>query len=75
MTLHLYKIKKKIILQIFGNPFEKQYLCNVEFFLSSSTDDDYDKSSIRHFKSWDEERESSNQTIDDYDNGIKHFQD
>ena len=44
-------------------------------YVTTSTDDNYGKSSIKHFKSWDEECESSNQTIDDYDNGIKHFQD
>ena len=42
-------------------------------YVTTSTDDDYGKSSIKHFKLWDEECESSNQTIDDYENGIKHF--
>ena len=44
-------------------------------FVSSSTDDDYGKSTIRHFKSWDEECEGNDCAINDYEGGIKHFQD
>lgn len=44
-------------------------------FVSSSTDDDYGKSTIRHFKSWNEECEGNDCAINDYEGGIKHFQD
>lgn len=44
-------------------------------FVSSSTDDDYGKSTICHFKSWDEECEGNDCAINDYEGGIKHFQD
>lgn len=44
-------------------------------FVSSSTDDDYGKSTIRHFKSWDEECDGNDCAINDYEGGIKHFQD
>ena len=43
-------------------------------FVSSSTDD-YGNSTIRHFKSWDEEGEGNDCAINDYEGGIKHFQD
>lgn len=43
-------------------------------FVSSSTDD-YGKSAIRHFKSWDEECKGKDCTINAYEGGIKHFQD
>lgn len=43
-------------------------------YVTSSTDD-YGKSTIRHFKSWDEECEGDDCTINDYEGGIKHFQD
>ena len=44
-------------------------------YVTTSTDDDYGKSSIRHFKSWDEECEGNDCAINDYEGGIKHFQD
>lgn len=44
-------------------------------YVTTSTDDDYGKSSIRHFKSWDEECEGNDCAINDYEGRIKHFQD
>lgn len=48
---------------------------SVPYYVTSSTDDDYGKSTIRHFKSWDEECEGNDRAINDYEHGIKHFQD
>ena len=48
---------------------------SVPYYVTSSTDDDYGKSTIRHFKSWDEECEGNDCAINDYESGIKHFQD
>lgn len=48
---------------------------SVPYYVTSSTDDDYGKSTIRHFKSWDEECEGNDCAINDYERGIKHFQD
>ena len=48
---------------------------SVPYYVTSSTDDDYGKSTIRHFKSWDEECERNDCAINDYEGGIKHFQD
>ena len=44
-------------------------------YVTSSTDDDYGKSTIRHFKSCDDECERDYCLINDYEGGIKHFQD
>lgn len=44
-------------------------------YVTISTDDNYNKSSIRHFKSWYEECEGNDCAINDYEGGIKHFQD
>lgn len=43
-------------------------------YVTSSTDD-YGKSTIHHFKSWNEESERDDCLINDYEGGIKHFQD
>ena len=43
-------------------------------YVTSSTDD-YGKSTIHHFKSWDEDCEGNDCAINDYEGGIKHFQD
>lgn len=45
------------------------------YYVTSSTEDDYGKSTIRHFKSGDKECEGNDCTINDYEGGIKHFQD
>lgn len=47
---------------------------NFPNYVTSSTDD-YGKSTIRYFKSWDEECEGNDCLINDYEGGIKHFQD
>ena len=44
-------------------------------YVTISTDDNYSKSSIRHFKSCDDECERDYCLINDYEGGIKHFQD
>lgn len=48
---------------------------NISNYVTSSTEDDYGKSTIRHFKSWDEECEGNDCAINDYEGGIKNFQD
>lgn len=48
---------------------------NLSNYVITSTDHNYGKSIIRHFKSWDEECEMNDSVINDYECSIKHFQD